>query len=515
MRKPIGMLYAVALIGGIALLATPVAAVPVVTNVQVNQRFDGPFPTNKQNEPSLAMDPRNSMHLVSGSNDEIGEPPCTDSSPSSCPFAPGVQTSGFYASFDGGQTWPCQGLIDLSQFGEESFGDPGQAFDSQGNVFYSQLAEPFATTGPETNTGNRPDLFVSKSTDGGCSYPTSAKVSGNAPAVFDDKPGIAADSHPDSPFRDNVYVSWSRFVFGQPHGNGHGFGGVQIEFSRSTDGGQTWSVPLPLSQAHNNNAVGGRQGSEIAVGPDGTVYVVWSDAAFRQSVERMAISHDGGASFGPSKVIAPAPSDFPAALPGASFRLSPTFPAISAGPDGNVYVTWTNYLNGHGTVQLTRSTDGGNTWSAPTTAGDAPGRSAYFAAVTARPGSGNVAIVFNALDDVAAGTAPGAGVTMFDAYVARSTDGGQTFEAPMLLSTVSSDPDASSTNSLAAQFLGDYVSTVATSTQVFAVWTDTRNGLPCTAVDAFRAGTGPKPNVITQCPATFGNSDIFLGVLNG
>jgi hypothetical protein len=73
----------------------------------------------------------------------------------------------------------------------------------------------------------------------------------------------------------------------------------------------------------------------------------------------------------------------------------------------------------------------------------------------------------------------------------------------------------SSTNSLAAQFLGDYVSAVATSTQVFGVWTDTRNGLPCAAVDAFRAGTGPRPNVITQCPTTFGNSDIFMGVLNG
>ena len=115
-----------------AALAKPA---PSVTNVQVNQVFPGPFPTNKQNEPSLAQNPTNSLNLISGSNDEIGEPVCTNTTPSSCPFVTGVQSSGFHASFDGGQTWPCQGLIDLSAFKEYSFGDPSQAFDSKGNAY--------------------------------------------------------------------------------------------------------------------------------------------------------------------------------------------------------------------------------------------------------------------------------------------------------------------------------------------------------------------------------------------
>jgi hypothetical protein len=455
--------------------------------------FAGPFPTNKQNEPSLAMDPANAQHLVAGSNDEIQEPPCTNETPSSCPFVDGVNTSGFYASFDGGATWPCQGVIDLHQYRRQSDGDPVQAFDSKGNAYYAQLAAPFPARKNEVNAGGAEEVFVAKSTDGGCSYPTAVDVSGNSPAVFDDKPGLAADSNADSPFHDNVYVAWSKFTGERPGGNGNGFGSVQILFSRSTDGGQTWSVPTPLSQGHNNAKNGGRQGAQVAVVPDGTVYVVWTDTSKKQSVERMAISHDGGRKFGPSVVIPPAPSELPEALPGSSFRLSPTFPSISAGADGNVYVVWTNYLDGHGTVQLTRSTDGGETWSAPIAAGDVPGSSAYFASVTAGPTAGQVAIVFNALTDVPADTEPGAGVTSFDAYVARSTDGGATFETPIKLSTASSDPDASSTNSLGAQFLGDYVTAVSDATHVYGVWTDTRNGATCARVADFRAGTADEP----------------------
>src|SRR5690349_20311109 len=95
-----------ALFGALAIIGPGVplaAATPTVTNVQVNQPLAGPFPRNKQNEPSLAQNPLAPLNLIAGSNDEIGEPACTNTTPSSCPFANGVSVSGFYASFDGGQ----------------------------------------------------------------------------------------------------------------------------------------------------------------------------------------------------------------------------------------------------------------------------------------------------------------------------------------------------------------------------------------------------------------------------
>ncbi len=493
-----------------AVTAGPGAAAPGVANVQVNQVFPGPFPTNKQNEPSLAQNPTNSLNLIAGSNDEIGEPACTNTTPSSCPFVPGVSVSGFYASFNGGNTWPCQGLIDLSAFHEYAFGDPAQAFDSKGNAYFGTLAFPQPPTTEQLATGLQADFFVAKSTDGGCHYSQAAKVSGASPAIFDDKDAITADSNPASPFHDNVYAAWTKFTLS---------GSDQILFSRSTDGGKTFSNPLPISPGYNNNHVGGRQGAAVKVGPDGTVHVVWLDTVGKQAVERMSISRDGGKTFPMQNIIAATVTDdFVSPAPGSSFRQDArTFPSFSIASNGTLYVTWGNRTgdptNGHAVVLVTNSTNGGMTWSAPVVAGDVPGRSAFFASVTTDPGN-NVDVVFQALDDVPTGTAPGAGVVHYDSYLTTSADGGISFSSPLRMSTATSDPDGSSTNSLRAQFLGDYITAVADSSHVYAVWTDSRNATPCAAVDAFRAGTAPKPNVITQCPTTFGNTDIFLGIVS-
>ncbi len=331
-------------------------------------------------------------------------------------------------------------------------------------------------------------------------------MSGASPAIFDDKDAITADANSSSPFHDNVYASWTKFTNG----------GDQIVFSRSTDGGVTWSNPLPISPSYNNGTVGGRQGSAVKVGPDGTVYVVWLDTVNKQAVERISISHDGGQTFPMQNLTAATVTDdFVNPAPGSSFRQDArTFPSFSIAANGTLYVAWSNRTgdpsNGHAVVLVTKSTNGGTTWSTPVVAGNVKGRSAFFTSVAANP-AGQVSVVFLALDDVPTGTAPGAGVVHYDAYFAQSTNGGASFSKPVKISAASSDPDGSSTNGLAAQFLGDYITAVADSSHTYAVWTDSRNATPCAAVDAYRAGTGPKPDVITQCPTTFGNTDIYLG----
>src|SRR5262249_38531985 len=62
------------------------------------------FPKNKQNESPMAVNPTNPNNAISGANDEIEEPDCTPPSggSSSCPFVPGVNTSGVCGSNNGG-----------------------------------------------------------------------------------------------------------------------------------------------------------------------------------------------------------------------------------------------------------------------------------------------------------------------------------------------------------------------------------------------------------------------------
>ena len=78
------------------------------------------------------------------------------------------------------------------------------------------------------------------------------------------------------------------------------------------------------------------------------------------------------------------------------------------------------------------------------------------------------------------------------------------------------DPRGTSQNNLVGEFLGDYVYAVATRTYGAAVWNDARNAADCPAIDAWRmslrnGGIVPRPAPEQDCPANFGNSDIFGG----
>jgi len=496
------------------------------------------FPQNKQNEPSIVLDPTNGV-LVAGSNDEIDEPLCSGAgtalSPGSCPFAPNVGNSGVYFSTNGGASWTqpsfvesasgigtCQGrtihtLPGYCDESLESFGDPvltvGPAMGKDGRfsflngsvVYYGNLAFP--------NGSAASVVAVSRSSDDGTSWQAPVIASNTTnPVDFNDKDYVWADANPSSPFFGQVYASWTLF---------QGVGRLSPELivlARSTDGGKTWSNGVRLSQSANNSVVGGRQGSLIRTGPDGTVYVFWKGAILHHSEQLVAISHDGGVSFGRPIPVA-AVNDIPSPLAGSSFRDN-SFPSADVNQvSGAIYVTWANEEDTPATtlIKFTESDDGGQTWSGPITVGGRPGAfNAFFPSVAASPDGTHVFVAWPAQTWVAPGTAPGAGVvTQFAAFNLRTAgvwSGGQ------LLSTASGDPDGSSTNSLVSQFLGDYATAVASNSTAWFVWTDTRNEAPCAAVDAVRAGTASRPNPDLQCPPdasgrTFGNSDIFAGAV--
>jgi hypothetical protein len=518
--KPLAIAMSV-LVGMVASVG-PAEAATLNFNSQANLVQPAPFPQNKQNEPSIAQNPTNAMNLVAGSNDEIDEPGCTSSG---CPFVTNVGGSGVYFSTDGGASWsqfsaPAGGdnnasfnggmIHTLPGFGKlarqlgipglASDGDPSLAFSLDGTVYYGSLA---GVRGVATNSEL---LTVSRSGDGGQSWsdPVVATDRTN-PVDFNDKIDLWVDRSPTSPFKGTVYVSWT--LFQGPPGRAE-----PIVLSRSIDGGRTFSPAMQLTPAHNNNGIGGRQGSAIRTAPNGDVYVFFSSGTKINGVttdaQMFVKSTDGGSTFSKQALASPV-VDIPSPLPGASFR-NDSFPSVDIGPDGKVVVAWADFRNGRGQVMMTTSSTGGATWTPAAVVLDVAGRSAFFPGVAVSPDGSKVSVATQALDAKPAGTAPGAGVVHYDSYLAESVNGGS-FSAPLKLSSATSDPDGSSTNSLGAQFQGDYNTLISDNQNAWFIWTDARAATPCAAVDAFRAGTGARPNVPLSCVGTFGNTDIFVG----
>jgi hypothetical protein len=503
--------------------AGPAQAAVVNFDVQANQVQPSPFPQNKQNEPSIAQNPARPTNLIAGSNDEIDLPACSSTG---CPFVGNVGLSGVYVSNDSGASWsqfsaPAGGantasfnggtIHTLPGFGKlahdlgitnlASDGDPSIAFSRGGVAYYGSLA---GVRGIVTNSEL---LTVSRSTDGGATWsgPVLATDRTN-PVDFNDKIDLWVDAGAHSPFADNVYVSWTLF-------HGPIDRAEPIMFSRSTDGGRTFSPARQLTPAHNNNSIGGRQGSAIRTGPDGAVYVFFESGTeingTKTSAQMFVKSTDGGQTF-TNQDVASTVVDIPSPLPGSSFR-NDSFPSVDIDQtSGKVYVAWADFRSGRGKVMLTTSTDGGDTWAAAKPVLDVAGRSAFFTGVAVSPDGSKVTVATQVLDAVPAGTAPGAGVVHYDSYLAESVGGGAF--AALKLSSASSDPDGSSTNSLRAQFQGDYNTLISDNQHAWFIWTDARAATPCAAVDFFRANaTSPRPNVPAKCVGTFGNTDIFVG----
>ena len=179
------------------LVAVSVASALTVTETNVSPTA-AHFPQNKQNESPMAVNPLDANNAISGANDEIQEPDCTPATggSSSCPFAPGVDTSGVYWTTDGGANWN-QTILDwYPSAGITSDGDPVVAFgpkpDGHGGFTYANGARAYfgSLAGSPTFGPNQELLAVSYSNDKGATWsgPVVATTRTN-PVNFNDKMG--------------------------------------------------------------------------------------------------------------------------------------------------------------------------------------------------------------------------------------------------------------------------------------------------------------------------------------
>ena len=340
-------------------------------NVLVNQDTAAA----SQNETAIAVDPNNPNRVVAAANDYVSRTwSCTvNNAPCS---AQGDGYSGTYYSNNGGATWNGGPATDPQHLGTlipgvtrltggqyDAGGDPALAFDSQGNVYYAGLGFN-RTSAPNTVAVNKgtfdgsgtltwgPPVFINQTT---------------TPTILNDKEWIGADWHVSSPFRDRVYVSWTRYLFSASKGN---YIQSPIFFAYSTDGGQTFSTPTNIS-----GNVLYDQGSRPVVGYDGTVYVFFEGATRLSILDSTYVvkSTDGGVTFGKPVAV----SELVDVIPPANtvFRVN-SFPAADVAPNGDLYAAWSTQMSDAGglcsartndgchlAAVYSKSTDGGKTWT--------------------------------------------------------------------------------------------------------------------------------------------------------
>ncbi|MDQ1446307.1 MAG: hypothetical protein QOI20_2771 [Acidimicrobiaceae bacterium] len=510
------------------------------------------FPTNKQNEPTVAVNPLDSRRLIAGSNDEQRQPACGpgpvrgDVPQSDCSFFPNVGTSGIYTSSDGGKTWTNRGLLDDQRswaglpVGQRlvSDGDPvivyGPRPDAAGRfawrngarAYYATLASFFDNAGQYPPAKAPEFVAVAYSDDDGGTWsaPVLATTKNN-PNDFNDKESIWADDLETSPYFGRIYVSYTEFRAGSE----------PIMVSTSTNGGRGFSAPKQLSPAGNNATGNGRQGSMVRSGPDGTVYVAWEQG----SSQVISTSSDGGTKWSRPRAIGPV-DDIPDPLPGSNFRTD-SFPSIAADPrpgSTTVWAAWVTETPTGSRLVVASSHDRASNWSAAAPVSSAAQGDAFFQGLDVAP-NGRVDLAYQA-QRAADPSNFGTGNAVIDSWYV-STLGGRPWSAPAKVSTASTDPAATAQNNLERQFMGDYNTLVSSADRAWFIWTDARNGKGCPAVDAYqryladnglaasddegdagkdRSGhhddpsdPSAKPAPPVECPPQFGNSDVFVATI--
>lgn len=527
------------------------------------------FAQNKQNEPTVAVDPTDPAILVAGANEEIDLEACNAGDPTTCPFTDGVGVTGVYFSLDGGASWtqpvytgwtarhclgpaecaPAEGPIGtlpwFFELGLQSDGDPVVAFGPQpgpdgsfswsngSRLYFSSLAGDFP--GSDTIKGFEA-ISVSRTDD-----PETAALGGEAgkaawmpPVIistklstrdFSDKEWIWADNAASSDHFGNVYACWVEF-------RSNGGAPEPVMFARSTDGGDTWGKPQQISQAEN--ARFGRQGCTIRTDSEGTVYVFWEggDPRTKRDAHLMRRSFDGGVKFDKSRPVATVvdvgafdPVQGRRTIDGVAGARTNSFPSVDiangaptgAGATDQIVMTWADARNGLNNEEalVTTSLDGGDTWSVPENAaegGDRPD----FPAVAISPDGTDAYLVYMAF--LTPWQTSTAAPRMMQGVVRHAdvSAGGTLGSWATVHRGPAGDARTSSANGLAFEFLGDYNAVVSTNDSASAVWNDVRDGADCPAIDAYRQSlvdgapiAPPAPN--SDCPPTFGNSDIFGG----
>ncbi len=229
------------------------------------------------NEPSIAQDPMDPRHLVASDNN----------------YVRGDGTCGAHFSLDGGGSWAdstvpngfTRGLGGFAREYWQAGGDTSVAWDTRGNAYLScQLFNRGTVASPNPDQSSSFVIFRSTQNNGASwnfpgRYTTVFFDPTGTSGVLEDKALMTVDDNARSPYRDRIYVTWTEFAAD---------GTAYIYEVHSDDFGETFSNRTLVSKdspnctntfgaATPNGACNENQFSDPFVGPDGNLYVAYDN----------------------------------------------------------------------------------------------------------------------------------------------------------------------------------------------------------------------------------------------
>ena len=377
--------------------------------------------SNSPEEVSIAINPKNTNQMVAGAN-----------------------INNMYYSNNAGATWTI-GTLSCAAYGV--WGDPILFWDTTNACYYLHLSNPPA--GPGNSWIDR--IVVQKSGNFGQTYTTCVGIGKNGTKAQDKQSVVV------NPTNNEMHIAWTQF---DNYGTSASTDSSLILYSKSGDGGTTWSSPYRLSFYAGDciDSDSTVEGATPAIGPLGEVYVAWASKKglmFQKSTT-------GGLTWLPlEQLITTTPGGWDYSISGVQRcnGLPFTFCDLSNGPNkGTIYVNWSDQRNGvtDTDIWLVKSTNGGATWSLPKRINDdAPGKQQFMSAMTIDQVTGYLYVVFYDRRNYASGNNT-------DVYLAVSKDGGNSFVNYQINANVFS-PSAS-------YFFGDYIGISAHNNVIRPIW---------------------------------------------
>ena len=375
------------------------------------------------NEPSIEINPYNTQEIVAGAN-----------------------TNRYYFSDDGGNTWE-ENELTSENYGV--WGDPAIACDINEDFYFFHLSNP-----PSGNWIDR--IVCQKSFDAGETWQTNGTYMGLNGTKVQDKEWVSIDRN-----NNNIYLTWTQFDVYDSSNSSHK---SNIMFSMSDDAGVSWSVAKRINETSgdcidDDDTV---EGAVPAVGTNGEIYVAWAGKKTDGSNSIIFDkSTDAGNTWLENDIFV---ADFPGGwaydIPGI-YRANglPITKCDTSGSvyNGTIYINWTDQQNGTDDtdVWLTKSTDGGNTWSnRKRVNNDVAGKQQFFTWFDIDQTNGKLYFIFyDRRNNIGNET---------DVYMAISDDGGETFEN-IKISETSFTP-------FSTVFFGDYTNISVHNGKIAPIW---------------------------------------------